>query len=187
MCIAEARWLAAAGIAALLAACAATAPQPRLVNGPMLGRPVDAAAIAAADVSVFPDGRGLPPGAGGVSEGLAVYERACRRCHGSQGVGGSGGHLVGRGPLTGPSADRTIGSYWPYATTLFDYVRRAMPPEAPWSLRNDEAYAVTAYLLQLNGIVPQDAVLDAGSLARIRMPNQGGFVGIDAPFQGPRR
>ena len=125
---------------------------------------------------IWPDGRGLPAGQGGVPAGERLYAERCQSCHGERGTGGSGGHLAGRSALAGPNPDRTVGNYWPYATTVFDYIRRAMPPAAPWSLTADETYALTAYVLHLGGVVPADAVLDARSLAAVRMPNRDGFV-----------
>lgn len=154
--------------------------------GPMLGRAAPAELVAARNASVYPDGRGLPPGHGDVETGRAVFREKCASCHGPAGEGGPGGHLVGRGPLTGPDADRTVGNYWPYATTLFDFVRRAMPMNAPGSLTADETYAVTAFVLFLNGVVDAQGVLDPHALARVRMPNRDGFVWIDVKGQ-PRQ
>jgi cytochrome c len=147
---------------------------------PALGRPIADEEVARWDLSVYPDGRGLPEGRGNVAAGRAVYEQNCLVCHGERGTGGAGGHLVGRGPLTGPDADKTIGSYWPYATTLFDFIRRSMPMNAPGSLSANEIYAVTAYLLYENQVIAADAVMDRRTLPRVRMPNRDGFVGIDA-------
>lgn len=126
--------------------------------------------------TIWPDGRGLPAGQGNVAAGERLYVELCQSCHGERGTGGSGGHLAGRSPLAGPDPDRTVGNYWPYATTVFDYIRRAMPPQAPWSLTADETYALTAYVLHLGGVLPTDAVLDARSLPALRMPNRDGFV-----------
>jgi cytochrome c len=145
--------------------------------GPDLGRPATPAEIAAVDISVGPDGDGLPPGSGTPKQGAEVYVAKCVACHGPEGAGGVNDRLVGgRGTLTSSAPVKTIGSYWPYATTIFDYVRRAMPYPAPHSLTDSEAYAVTAYLLHLNGIIGPDDVMDAASLPRVRMPNRDGFV-----------
>jgi cytochrome c len=168
--------VAAAALGLLPLAAGAGAP----VKGPGLGEPVDAAQIAAWNLSVYPDGRGLPAGSGTAQQGLSVYKDRCAACHGDEGEGGSGGHLVGRGPLADADPDQAVGNYWPYATTLFDFIRRAMPMDKPGSLSADEIYAVSAYVLYLNRIVELDQTLDAGTLAGIRMPNRDGFIGIDA-------
>jgi cytochrome c len=159
------------------------AEQPQsLGGGPGLGVAASPAEVQAWDLSIYPDGRGLPAGAGTADSGRSVYRERCAACHGPQGEGGSGGHLAGRGSLSDPDPDQTVGNYWPYATTLFDFIRRAMPMDAPGSLRNDEIYAVSAYVLYLNGIVGLQDRLDAHSLPRIHMPNRDGFAGIDAPL-----
>ena len=150
-------------------------------ESPGLGRPLTAAELGALNLSVFPDGTGLPPGQGTVTAGQALYESRCAGCHGVRGSGGSADELAGgANGLKGEPPDKTIGTYWPYATTLFDYLRRAMPPAAPGSLSNDEAYALTAYLLALNGIIASHETLDAARLAHLRMPNRDGFMPIDA-------
>lgn len=142
-----------------------------------LGQPIDRAALSAWDIDVAPDGSGLPPGAGTVARGGHVFADKCAMCHGAHGEGGVGDPLVGGiGSLAGAKPKKTVGSYWPYATTLFDYIRRAMPYNAPQSLSADDVYAVTAYVLHLNGIVPDDARLDARTLPRVQMPNRAGFV-----------
>jgi S-disulfanyl-L-cysteine oxidoreductase SoxD len=154
-----------------------------------IGRAATPEEIAAIDIDVLPDGRGLPPGRGTVPQGAAVYALQCASCHGANGEGVQG---VGE-PLAGPTEaelfgvagqggigrGKTIGSYWPYATTLFDYVRRAMPFAQPGSLSDEEVYSLTAYLLHLNGIVPADAVMDAQTLPRVRMPAHERFVPDD--------
>ena len=165
-------------VTALLGACAAPAPdKPAVGPGPQLGRVASADEVRTRSISVAPDGRGLPAGRGSVAQGAGVYAKKCESCHGAQGTGKPADALVGGiGTLATEAPVRTVGSYWPYATTLFDYVRRAMPTTAPMSLSNDEVYAVTAYVLNLNGIVPADAVLDARTLAQVRMPNRDGFI-----------
>jgi len=141
------------------------------------GHPVTQEDIAAWDINVFSDGRNLPDGSGTVAQGASLYAQQCASCHGAKGEGASGDKLAGgAGTLASSKPVKTIGSYWPYAPTLFDYIRRAMPLTAPQSLSNEQVYAVTAYLLHLNGLVAQDAHLDAKSLAAIRMPNRDGFV-----------
>jgi cytochrome c len=157
----------------LVAGCASgparapTSPPRRDQPGPALGTPVDEVEIAAWDLDVSPDGTGLPPGSGSAAEGAALYAKRCAHCHGAGGRGGPADTLTG---------DATaVGAYWPYATTLFDYLRRSMPYEAPGSLENDELYALTAWVLHLDGIVSRDQRLDRESLPQIAMPNRDGF------------
>ena len=136
--------------------------------------------------SPLPDGRGLPAGSGSVAQGKAVYQQHCVACHGQNLEGGIGDRLIGgRGSLVNQDPAKapvkTVESYWPYATTLFDYVKRSMPFTAPNSLTNDEVYAVCAYILSQAKIVPADAVLDAKTLAQVKMPNRDGFVADHRP------
>jgi mono/diheme cytochrome c family protein len=152
-----------------------------------VGRPITPEELAGWDIDVRPDGAGLPPGKGNVKDGQQVYANTCAVCHGDKGegrrvegaVGGFDRLVGGRGTLDKPTPVLTVGSFWPYATTLFDYVRRAMPFHAPQSLTNDEVYAVSAYVLHMNGILPEDAVLDAKTLPQVKMPNRDGFIGED--------
>jgi cytochrome c len=149
----------------------------RAADGPNLGRDVTAAEIAGWDISVPPDGSGLPPGEGTVAAGATVYAAKCQSCHGEKGAGKPNDPLVGgQGTLASPMPVRTIGSYWPYATTVFDYVRRAMPYQQSQSLTNDEVYAVTAYLLHLNGIIAENEVMNARTLPQVKMPNRNNFI-----------
>lgn len=177
------KFIAVAAACAVLMACTTpltgnAPPQ----QGARLGKPATAAAVAAVDISIPPSGAGLPAGSGSVSQGAAVYATKCLACHGEKGAGKPADALVGGiGSLArGNAAVRTVGSYWPYATTLFDYTRRAMPPTAPLSLSNDDVYAVTAYLLHLNGIVGPDAVMNAAILPGVKMPNRDGFIDMSA-------
>jgi len=141
------------------------------------GRPATPDEIKAWDIDVRPDGVGLPDGSGTAAHGKEVYDDNCSACHGDAGQGGYKDRLVGgQGTLATSHPVKTVGSYWPYATSLFDYVRRAMPYPAPGSLSDDDTYAVVAYLLSLNGIVPADATLDKASLPKIEMPNRDGFI-----------
>jgi cytochrome c len=170
-----------AGAAALMASAALAAPP-----SPNLGRTPSAAELAAIDISIMPDGRGLPAGSGTVEQGAMIYAAKCQACHGANGAGGPNDRLTGGvGSLASPRPVKTIASYWPYATTVFDYVRRAMPITAPQSLTNDEVYAVTAYLLSVDGIVAKDARLDARNLAKVQMPNRDGFVSWE-PKERPK-
>jgi mono/diheme cytochrome c family protein len=159
--------------AAMLLAAPALAAE-----GPRLGQPISPADLAPWDISVGPDGAGLPPGRGTAAQGEAVYAAKCQACHGEKGAGRPNDRLVGGADTLASDrpAVKTVGSYWPYATTLFDYVRRAMPWSETKSLTNDEVYAVSAYLLQLNGIIGADDVLDAQSLPKVKMPNRDGFI-----------
>jgi S-disulfanyl-L-cysteine oxidoreductase SoxD len=142
-----------------------------------IGRTATAEEIAGWDIDVSPDGKGLPPGRGGVTEGKAVYAGKCAVCHGDMGQGKPMDQLVGgQGTIDGAKPVKTVGSYWPYATTLYDFIHRAMPFNAPQSLSPNEVYAVCAYLLFLNHIVAEDAVLDAKSLPAIEMPMRKAFM-----------
>ena len=144
---------------------------------PALGERVPESEVHATDITVMPDGTGLPPGSGSAVGGRTIYLAQCAQCHGAGGTGGPNDRLVGgRGSLGSSQPVKTVGSYWPYATTLFDYVRRAMPYPAPGILSDEEAYAVTAYILYLNEIVGEKAELNATTLPRIRMPNHDGFT-----------
>lgn len=146
-------------------------------QGPGLGVAASQDEIAAADLSIPPDGSGLPPGSGLARDGAGIYAAKCLACHGPEGAGQPFDRLVGgRGTLRGAKPVRTVGSYWPYATTLFDYIRRAMPYPAPHSLSSDETYALTAYLLHLNDIIAEDAPMNAQTLPRVVMPNRDSFV-----------
>jgi S-disulfanyl-L-cysteine oxidoreductase SoxD len=146
-------------------------------SGPDLGRELKPEEIATWDITIPPDGSGLPPGGGTASEGGAVYLAKCAGCHGVKGVEGPADPLVGGiDTLASKKPVKTVGSYWPYATTLFDYIRRAMPYNAPRSLSNNEVYALSAYLLFLNGIIDPEARMDAKTLPRVKMPNRDGFV-----------
>ena len=161
---------------------------PQSVQGRFgIGRRADPAEIAALDIDVMPDGRGLPPGRGTSSEGAPLFAAKCAACHGPEGQGpfvSPAGRLIGRNPGdafnfatdTAGERDRTIGNYWPYATTLFDYVRRAMPPAAPGTLSSDEVYSVVAWVLAQNRIIPEGAVMNAETLPRVVMPARDRFV-----------
>lgn len=148
-------------------------------DGPRLGHAVSPEDIVKWDISVFPDGEGLPEGEGSVVEGEKIYQQKCIACHGENGLGATADQLAGaQMKLTSEYPEQTIGSYWPYATTLFDVVRRSMPMTAPGSLTNNETYAITGYLLYLNNLIAKDDVMNASSLAKIKMPNEDGFINI---------
>lgn len=161
------------GAAAMAVACLGASAQ----QGPGLGIVATPEQVAGWDISIGPDGAGLPPGSGTARQGERVYAEKCLACHGEGGQGSLNDRLAGgHGTLQDASPIKTVGSYWPYATTIFDYVRRAMPLTQPLSLTDDEAYAVTAYLLRINGIIDDDDVIDAESLPRIEMPNRDNFI-----------
>ncbi|WP_024520389.1 cytochrome c [Bradyrhizobium sp. Tv2a-2] len=141
------------------------------------GRPATPDEIKLWDIDVRPDGKGLPEGRGTVANGKEVFAENCAACHGEAGVGGIKDRLVGgAGTLSSDKPVKTVGSYWPHATTLFDYIHRAMPYTSPGSLNVDDTYAVTAYILSLNGIIPADGKLDKASLPQVKMPNRDGFI-----------
>ena len=165
------RLLLAAGGSALLAGAAAAQ------QGPGLGVAVTPEDLAPWDISIQPDGTGLPPGSGTAAQGATIYAQKCIACHGEGGVGQPNDRLVGgQGTLTELRQVRTVGSFWPYASTVFDYIRRAMPFLEPQSLTNDEVYALTAYLLAENGIINRRSTMNARTLARVEMPNRDGFI-----------
>lgn len=162
-----------AAMAACIAFCSTVSAQ----DSPGLGEQVSAAEIETIDYTVQPDGNGLPDGSGTAKQGTMVYQTYCLACHGPEGKDGINDRLVGgHGSLTSSMPVKTIGSFWPYATTVFDYVRRAMPYQTPGVLSNDELYSVTAYLLFLNDIVDEESVMNAQSLQDVRMPNRANFV-----------
>jgi S-disulfanyl-L-cysteine oxidoreductase SoxD len=150
-------------------------------EGPNLGKPIDAADISAWDISIQPDGTGLPAGGGTPADGARIYAEKCAQCHGPDGKGGVAGvaaaPLVGGAPITDISAaTKTIANFWPYATTLFDYTRRAMPWQQPMTLTNDEVYALTAYILAQNNLIGENDTMNAQTLPKVRMPNRDGFI-----------
>jgi cytochrome c len=150
---------------------------PVLADGPGLGKPADPALIRMMDLTILPDGKDLPPGRGSVSEGKQTYESKCLACHGVSGQGQPMDRLTGGvGSLATPTPVKTVNSYWPYATSLFDYIRRAMPLTTPQTLPPDEVYGLVAYILSIDGVVKADAVLDAKSLPAVKMPNREGFL-----------
>lgn len=147
-----------------------------------IGRPATPVEVSGWNIDIDRYGNNLPPGSGSVSHGHEVFDQQCAACHGANGEGAVGDRLVGgQGTLATPKPVRTVGSFWPYAPTLFDYIRRAMPQNAPQSLGNDDVYAVSAYILSLNGLLTADATLDAKTLSAIKMPNRGMFVGDPRP------
>lgn len=170
------------GLGLLVGTAAAAAPLPQ----PHFGQSLTSADLKD-EVSIPPSGAGLPPGSGSVAQGQQVYANVCASCHGDklQGIKATGAPALigGRGTLTSAKPLKTVESYWPYATTVFDYVRRAMPFNAPGSLSDDQVYAVTAYVLAQGHVIQPDLVIDAKTLPRIRMPNVDGFESDPRPKQ----
>jgi S-disulfanyl-L-cysteine oxidoreductase SoxD len=165
--------------AALAAACAlGLFSSAALAETPNLGKVVTPEEVAPWDISVSPDGAGLPPGSGMPKQREVVYASKCLACHGEKGAGKPNDALVGGiGSLAGDKPTlKTVGSFWPYATTIFDYVRRSMPYNESKTLTNDELYAVVAYILQLNGIIGENDTMNAQTLPKVGMPNRDGFV-----------
>jgi len=153
-----------------------------------VGRAPTPEEIKAEDISIPPDGTGLPEGSGTAAQGKDVFERRCGNCHGAKGQGGDEGALVGgQGTINSPKPVKTVGSYWPYATTLWDYIHRAMPFKQPGMLSNDQVYAVSAYILYLNGIVKENDVLDAKTLPQVKMPNRDNFIPDPRPDTGAKK
>ena len=153
-----------------------------------VGRVPTADEIRQWNISVAPDGKGLPEGSGTAAIGKEIYSNRCARCHGAQGEGRDSVPLAGgQGSLKNPKPIKTVGSFWPYATTVFDYVSRTMPFDKPGTLTANQAYAVTAYVLFLSGIVQEDTGMDARSLPKVQMPNRGGFVADPRPDTGGKK
>ena len=190
MSMPDPRWEPARGVAArspagfahvalactVLVGAAMTTATASAQEGPGLGVEATPEQVAAWSLTVLPDGTGLPPGGGTARAGEAIYAQMCLACHGAEGHDGPNDRLAGgHGTLASEAPVRTVGSYWPYATTVFDYIRRAMPFNQPQSLAADETYSLTAYLLYLNDIVEIDDRIDAESLPTIEMPNREGF------------
>lgn len=162
---------AGATLGAVLAMSAAYA------EGPGLGQPISEAELAAWDITVFPSGANLPAGSGTAAQGAPIYAEKCALCHGVNAEGGLAAGLVGGEPLTtGIDVRKTIANFWASATTLFDFTRRQMPWQQPRTLTDDEVYALTAYILALNGIIDEDAVMNAQTLPKVEMPNRNGFM-----------
>jgi cytochrome c len=165
------------------------APVPLAAQSPTfdVGRPATTEEIRDLGVAIAPDGGGLPEGSGTVAAGRDVFVAQCARCHGPKGEGDVGPALAGgQGTLRTTRPLKTVGSYWPYATTLWDYINRAMPFDKPGLLRPSEVYAVAGYILNLNGIIGDADVMDSKSLPKVKMPNRDGFVADPRPDVGEK-
>lgn len=147
-----------------------------LAQTPNLGKPLTPNDIAAWDINVMPDGTGLPAGSGTPAEGSRIYVAKCAACHGENGKGGTNAKLIGGEPIKDMESEKTIANFWPYATTLFDYIRRAMPWRQPRTLSDNEVYALTAYILSLNKLIGENDTMNAQTLPKVRMPNRDGFI-----------
>jgi cytochrome c len=172
-------WRLSAAVLASAVALAAQSPKYGV------GRPPSPEQIHDLGAAIAPDGSGLPEGSGTVAAGREVYAARCSKCHGEKGEGAVGPTLVGgQGTLATAKPLKTVGSYWPYATTVWDYINRAMPFDQPGLLKPPEVYAVVAYILNLNGIIATDQLMDAKSLPKVKMPNRNGFVADPRPDVG---
>jgi len=148
-------------------------------DSPGLGKPIAPSDLKAWDIFILPDGTGLPPGSGTAAQGEKLFaEKGCALCHGEGGKGGTANMLVGSPSLTAPgiTANKTIANFWGQSSTLFDYIRRAMPWPSPGSLSNDEVYALCAYLFAANKLIPADEAMNAQTLPKIQMPNRDNFI-----------
>lgn len=173
-----------AGAATLLAQSSAPAARSSKYG---VGQPATPEQIRGLGLAIAPDGTGLPEGSGTAAAGREVYMASCARCHGDKGAGDVGPVLVGgQGTLKSAKPLKTVGSFWPYSTTLWDYINRAMPFDQPGALKPAEVYAVVAYILNLNGIIAENQVIDANSLPKVKMPNRDGFVADPRPDVGKK-
>ena len=163
------RTFAAIAVTALTAGIA-------VAQGPRLGKKTSEADIAAWDVSILGDGTGLPSGSGTAAQGAPIYAQKCAACHGEAGKGGPSAPLVGGGPLDRIEANKTIANFWSHPTTVFDFIRRAMPWQQPRTLTNDEVYALSAYIFSLNKLIDEKEVMDAHTLPKVKMPNRNNFI-----------
>lgn len=164
--------------AALLIVAWLAAGAARAEDRPGLGQKITESDVKAWDITILPDGTNLPPGSGTPAQGAALFAERCALCHGDGGKGGPNAMLVGHGPnLTdGIDANKTITNFWAYATTLYDYIRRAMPYSQPRTLSDDEVYALCAYILSQNKLIGETATMNAQTLAKVQMPNRENFI-----------
>jgi S-disulfanyl-L-cysteine oxidoreductase SoxD len=163
----------AIGAAALAFACGAGIA---LAEGPKLGKPITPSDLSAWDINILPDGTNLPAGSGKAADGAKIFADKCSACHGDSGKGGIAGQLVGGPPKASLDGGKTIANLWPAATTLFDYIRRAMPYTQPRSLSDPEVYALTAYLLAANKLIGESDEMNQTTLPKVQMPNRDNFI-----------
>ena len=149
---------------------------PALAESPNLGHPLTPAELAQWEIHIYPDGKGLPKGSGTSAQGAAIFAQKCMPCHGEGGKGGVNAALVGGAPIRDMDSTRTIANFWPYSTTVFDYIRRAMPWPQPRSLTDDEVYALTAFILAQNKLIGEKDVMNAQTLPKVKMPNRDNFI-----------
>jgi S-disulfanyl-L-cysteine oxidoreductase SoxD len=162
----------ATGVLALVIGAGAAA----LAETPRLGMPISQADLAEWDINILPDGTNLPTGSGKAADGAKIFAEKCALCHGDSGKGGHAVRLIGGPPKASLDGGKTIANYWPYATTLFDFIRRAMPFTQPRSLSDQEVYALCAYLLEENKLIGENDEMNAATLPKVRMPNRDNFV-----------
>ena len=160
----------------VVAAVLALGSTAALAEGPNLGQPITEADVGAWNLNAMPDGTGLPPGSGTPEQGKPIFAQKCAACHGEGGKGGVNAPVVGNPPLNGIEAPKTIANFWGYSTTVFDFIRRAMPWTQPRSLTNDEVYAITAYILAENKLIGPTDVMNAQTLPKVKMPNADNFI-----------
>ena len=161
----------AAGV--LGCACAAAA---FAAEGPNLGKPISEADLAPWNITIMPDGTGLPAGSGTAVQGAPIFAQKCASCHGDQGRGGFAAFLNAGPPKATLDGGKSIANFWPYATTIFDFIRRAMPATAPKSLSDQEVYALTAYVLYLNKLIGENDRIDKDALPKVKLPNRDNFI-----------
>jgi S-disulfanyl-L-cysteine oxidoreductase SoxD len=164
------RLVCAAALALVISGAGARA------EGPGLGKPITPQELAPWDIHVMPDGTGLPAGSGTPAQGAPIFAQKCAACHGEGGKGGHSAAVVGGPPRASLDGGKTIANYWPYSTTLFDFIRRAMPFQQPGSLTAQEVYALSAYILALNKLIGENDTMDAQSLPKVKMPNRDNFI-----------
>jgi mono/diheme cytochrome c family protein len=163
--------LAAATVAGIVFAAVAFAAE-----APGLGEPIVEADVGAWDINIFPDGTGLPMGSGTARQGAPIFAAKCASCHGAEGSGGFAAAIEPGPPRATLDGPKTVANFWPYATTIFDFIRRAMPPLEPTSLTDDETYALTAYVLFLNELIGEDEEINSETLPEIELPNRDNFI-----------